>query len=309
MAAKRAESEVPSFESESDAPDIMPVEPRVEEAGSMLAEVSTEADVEAVRTMAEESVEPAEATESNPPVPEPTEAVVPVATAVEDNYTGGFVHMVKERSAGEHTPYMCIQRNFIEKEKADKKLFSDENHGVTRSLPDSRIGMLALESAAKDLNSYVESMRRFYRDHPNEKDWKHHEPPKGLGIRHGEHRWEHHNNNLHYWNDAREFGEPQQRMLLVPVHHYTPEGPRRGLVGISFQEHYDREEMVFQEHPERQKEARKESWKIGEYEAEATAGTASAEPATEAAAGIPTASGSGETPEEPATEAVIVEQP
>ena len=80
MAVNRQER-VPSFEEgfeeDDGAPTIMPVEPRIDDAGSMTAEVGTEADSEAVRTMAEEAVDPAEVPEPNPPVPEPTEVVVP----------------------------------------------------------------------------------------------------------------------------------------------------------------------------------------------------------------------------------------
>ena len=309
------------FKEDDGTPAAIPVEPK-EESGSLIAEAGTEAGAEeaqdsevvpaegpeagqpvpepAGEAVQNAEVGPAEAPEADPPAPEPAEGEEP--PVAEDER--GFVEMIQERSNGEHDGYMYIHRNFIEKEDADKKLFSKGNYGSTRSFPASRIGLEALESAARDLNAYVKGMREYYQKHPNEKPWEHHEAPRNLGINFKKKGWTNHEENPHYWNNPRTFCEPQFRTLLVPTHHFTPEGPRRGMVGISFQEHYDREEMVFDEHPERrQKQARTSSWKKEASEENPT--EANAEHAAEATAGTSTASGSCCTPAEPVLEVIM----
>ena len=88
---------------------------------------------------------------------------------------------VQERSKGPHDPYMMTQRNPIQQEVAANQLFDKEaNNGITGSFEESRIGLKALRSGLNELKNYVEGMEAYYKDNPNEPDWKHHEAPKGL---------------------------------------------------------------------------------------------------------------------------------
>ena len=149
MAPKREpQSEVASFESESEAPEIAPVAERTSEVASMLAEAGTEGDTE---TAHQEGAAPVEAVAA--------EAVAPEGTAEKDYWTGSFVQKVQERSKGFHDPSMRIQRSLIEHEVAVAKLFDEKkNNGVTPSFEECRIGLKGLRAAAKTLNGFLEDM-------------------------------------------------------------------------------------------------------------------------------------------------------
>ena len=99
---------------------------------------------------------------------------------------------------------------------------------------------------------------------------------KELGINFQEPGWQNSNQNRHYYNRPRKFCEPEFRTLLVPAKHFTPKGPRQGVISISMQEHYDRSVMIFDEHPERSKKLQRTgAWDTPAREVVGTTGTAS----------------------------------
>ena len=219
----------------------------------------------------------------------------------------GFVECTKERTDGPHDSQMNLQRWMVDLEAADLKLLTAEKKffGPTQDFEESRIGLEALESVAEDLNCYVKFMKAYYKKHPDEKPWSHHEPPstKELGIEFQQEGWTNSEKNKHYWNHPRTFCEPEFRILLVPAKHFTPKGPRRGMIGISLREHYDRDIMIFNEHPKRsKKQPRTEAWNNPAPGTEAVA-----QEAAGIAAGTATSYGSGRTSAEPSMEPVMEE--
>ena len=175
-----------------------------------------------------------------------------------------FVECTIERSSGRHNHEMSKQRWMMELEEANLKLVEgaegeEELLGRTLDFEASRIGLKSLESAAETLTYYAKKMKEFYEEHPDEVPWKHQEAPsmKELGISSQEPGWQNSDQNRHYYNRPRRFCEPEFRTLLIPVKHFTPKGPRQGVISVSMQEHYDRSLMIFDEQPERSKKLQK----------------------------------------------------
>ena len=284
MAGKQLDR-LPSFEDlpeDDGTPAVVPVEPR-EVSESLIAEAGTQAGTEeapegAARGTAGASTEGASegtAGASTEVAGEGTARastesaaegivveLIEVATLTAfapprrgEGWEESLVNKVQKRSKGPHDPYMKMQRMFIKYQEAAQQLFDEEeNNGMTQSFKDSRIGLNALRSAVRTLNGYLADMEQYYRENPEEPNWFHHTPPaRPNGGWNKSEGWEHHGNNLHYWNSAGSFCEPQQRMLMVPTVHMTPDGPRNGFVSVTYQEKYDRTG----------KRARKEPWEVG----------------------------------------------